>query len=215
MPAAETPRFAAPRSYAAVLAALIAVGALAVLAACSPADPRRPAVPIAAGSARSSSTAPTTRTTATATGTAAAVDPVLIHIPPAARPETEGGAHAFAKYFFDSLNSAAVHGDPDRLAGLFGGECKTCIAMHGSLGDLKASGHHHEKPAIRIVSVATDSFATERRVILIGVDQSAVRVEDSQGRITSRTIAGRGTFAMTLRYGPAHWIVARLQVVGR
>ncbi|WP_460629556.1 DUF6318 family protein [Intrasporangium mesophilum] len=200
----------------------MALVALWLVTGCAGAGADRAAGPSAAGvathsvattsgalAATSAAQTPTTRPPAPP------ADPVLARIPPAARAETERAAQLFAQYFFDTLNAAAMSADPALVDGLFGEQCKTCVAMQRSLRDLKASGQHHEKPTIRIVSVTTDSFVTERRVVLVAVDQASVAVLDRWGSGTSRTLADRGTFAMTLLYGHSHWVVARLQTVER
>jgi hypothetical protein len=149
-------------------------------------------------------------TTATPTPS---VDPVIAKIPAAARPETEAGASAFARYYFDALNKAATRPDPGLLQGLYGATCKTCAAMHDSVADLKRAGQRHAGPTIRVVRVSTDSFVEEKRVLVVEVDQAAVDVVDSAGKKVDRTIAAKGAFALTLSFDHGHWLVSRLQTV--
>lgn len=190
-----------------------ALVALSALAACSGGDP----VPSARTVPAASSTAITTSMSATTTQATATptVDPVIAKIPAAARPETESGAQSFARHFFDSLNHSAVRAEPQILDGLFSSDCKTCVAMHDSITELKREGRHHAGPTVKIVSVSTSSFVDEKRVVLVQVDQRAVDVLDGKGKKVDRTLADRGTFAVTLGFSTGHWVVSRLQTVAR
>ncbi|MHA3836602.1 DUF6318 family protein [Terrabacter sp. AAH1] len=188
-----------------------ALVAAATLGSCSGGDPG-PATttpPVTSTAATTTTAQPPTMTpTPTAT-----VDPVIAKIPAAARPETEQGAQAFSRHFFDSLNRSAVTADPSLLEDLFSPNCKTCVAMRDSVADLRTQGRHHAGPTIRILSVSTSSFVDEKRVILIGVDQRAVDVLNSSGKKVDRTLAARGTFAASLDFTDGHWVVSRLQTV--
>jgi len=141
------------------------------------------------------------------------VDPVIAKIPTAARAETESSGKAFAAFFLNSLNRAAMAADPSILEGLFDAGCKTCVAMADSVKSLQKAGNHHTGPTLKVLQVTTDSFVKERRVVIAKVDQRAVDVVDRNGKRVDRTLSAKGAFAMTLSYAPGHWTVSRLQTV--
>ncbi len=58
---------------------------------------------------------PTTR----ATTTSVEVDPVVARIPKAARPNTQAGAEAFAKFYYEQVAKAWMQADPSLLDGLY------------------------------------------------------------------------------------------------
>ena len=211
-----TPMTAAARSHRhrTLLAYAAASVALATLGACTGSDPGPAVTTPPSTSAVTSSATPTT-TTSTSPNPTASVDPVIAKIPAAARHETEAGAVAFARYFFDSLNRAATAANPAMLDGLFESGCATCVAMSDSVSDLQRAGQHHSGPTIRILRVSTESFVPEKRVVVIDVDQAAVDVLNNTGKRVDRTLAAKGSFAMTLNFARNHWTVARLQTVAK
>ena len=82
----------------------VSLAALCVAAGCTSGSPA-PTASTALPTTTTSSSAATTSATTTATPSPS-VDPVVAKIPAAARPETIGGAAAFAKFYFDTLNTA-------------------------------------------------------------------------------------------------------------
>ena len=85
--------------------------------------------------------------------------------------------------------------------------------MHDSVADLSRQGRHHAGPTINVVDVSTSSFVNEKHVILVRVDQRAVDVLNSAGKKVDRTLAGKGTFALSLAHSSGFWTVSRLQTV--
>ncbi|GAA1987319.1 hypothetical protein GCM10009817_31080 [Terrabacter lapilli] len=203
------------RTFLPCAAALLALGTLGACTSSGAAGSPGASSP-ASTSAGSTSKAPSsTSTTSAAPSPTTSTDPVIAKIPPAARGETEAGGKAFAAFFLNSLDRAAMAADPSILDGLFDEGCKTCVAMVDSVAQLQKAGNHHSGPTLKVVQVTTDSFVTERRIVIAQVDQKAVDVVNKRGQRVDRTLAAKGAFAMTLRYARAHWTISRLQTVAR
>jgi hypothetical protein len=187
--------------------------ALATLGACSGSDPgpgaTTPRVPsTTAVTATTTMSAPPATTKPTPTAT---VDPVIAKIPAAARPLTNSGSLAFARFFIDSLNKGATTANPAVLDGLYAPTCGTCAAMHDSLQALKKKDQRHAAPSIKVTETSAVSASSNARQVLIDVQQISVAVTDSKGNTIRTTAEGPGAFVMTLGTAHVHWVAQRLQ----
>ncbi|WP_343988975.1 DUF6318 family protein [Terrabacter terrae] len=136
---------------------------------------------------------------------------MIAKIPAAARPHTQEGAEAFARFFIESLNEGATKPDATALAGLFAPGCKTCVAMEKSLQELKAQGERHAGSSIVVSRTSSLTFSTSAAQVLIDVQQKRVKVLNSRGSTLRETASGPGTFVMTLNQNGGHWVASKLQ----
>ena len=149
--------------------------------------------------------------TATTSATTTPEDPVLARIPKAARPNTQAGAEAFAKFFIEQVALAGVAAEPSMIDGLYNESCKTCQNFTKTLEGFQGEQRHHRKPALTVTATTVYTWIDDRRVVGVGVDQRAVDILDSAGKAVGRTDLGEGTFHVALRYG-SHWQVIAVGV---
>ncbi|WP_144433725.1 DUF6318 family protein [Aeromicrobium erythreum] len=99
--------------------------------------------------------------------------------PSQARESTDEGAVAFASYWVDAFNYAAITGDEKTLRQL-SRQCDACTRFADSIGDLKPS-ERPEGPTwkIRSMVVSRDDVATDVKfdLVLLGGERSTVAFE--------------------------------------
>ena len=150
--------------------------------------------------------------TARATTTSVEVDPVVAKIPKAARPNTQAGAEAFAKFYYEQVAKAWMKPDPALLDGLSAESCNTCTAFRETADYMKAHGERYEISPLTVQSVSAISFSPKKTEIAVAGEGSESRVVDKSGRLV-RTAPeeGKTTFVATLVFRD-HWVVVRSQV---
>ena len=202
---------ARPHRHRPLLAYAVVPVALAVLGACTPSDPGPAVTGPPSSSAVTSSPIPTATTTSTAPSPTATVDPVIAKIPAAARPRTQDGAEAFARFYMEQVNRAFTGPDPTALASLAGLDCKTCSAFLAGAKELKAKGHRHKGVSITVDGSPSNSYTPTSAIVQVFVTQHSVPVIDRSGKKVAQTKAGQGIFLATLTFD-THWVIQRLQV---
>lgn len=201
---------ARPHRHRSLLAYAVAPVALATLGACTGGDPAPAVTTPPSTSAVTSSATPTT-TTSTAPSPTASVDPVIAKIPAAARPHTQDGAEAFARFYMEQVNRAFTTADPTALTALAGADCKTCSAFLAGAKDLKDKGHRHKGVSISVDGAPANTYTPTKAVVQIFVTQHSVPVIDQSDNKVEQTKEGQGIFLATLTFDK-HWVVQRLQV---
>ena len=208
-----TPMTAAarPHRHRTLLAYAVVPLALAALGACTGSDPGPAVTTPPSNSAVTSSPAPTTTTSSATPSPTATVDPVIAKIPAPARPHTQDGAEAFARFYMEQVNRAFTSADPTALAALAGPDCKTCSAFVAGAKDLKAKGHRHQGLSISVDGSPSNSYKPNSAIVQVFVTQHSVPVIDRRGKQVEQTKEGQGIFFATLTFDK-HWVVQRLQV---
>ena len=195
---------ARPHRHRPLLAYAVVPVALAVLGACTASDPGPTVTAPSSRPAVASSPAPTAITTSTAPSPTATVDPVIAKIPAAARPETQAGAAAFTKFFFEQLNRSFKDASPELLDGLFTSSCEICTDLSRSAKELKLASEHHDGDTLKVTFSSATIFNDHDRQVLVKLDQFAVPVVDENGKRVDTTRSGTGAFVAVLRFG-THW----------
>jgi hypothetical protein len=139
------------------------------------------------------------------------VDPVIARIPKAARPNTQEGAEAFAKFFIEQMAETGVQASTTPIEDLFADSCKACLAVRDSATKLAADGARHERPALVVEGVSAYTFQADSVVIAVQATQRQVKVLDKLDSVIRITKPDKGTFALTLDYD-GHWVVLRSQI---
>ena len=152
---------------------------------------------------------PTTR----ATTTSVEVDPVVARIPKAARPNTQAGAEAFARFFMQQVAKAGVEADPGLIVGLYAGSCKTCQNFTATAETFRTEGLRHTKPALRVTSTTAYTWVDDTRVIGVHADEESVDIVNTAGNVVRQTKDGEAVFHVALRYA-THWEVIAVGVEG-
>jgi hypothetical protein len=180
--------------------------AVALLGACTSGDPSPTTT--TPPSSTTTSAAPSTTTTPAPSPTKT-VDPVLAKIPAAARPETQAGAAAFSRFYFEQLNRSFQRASPEILDGLFQPSCRICVDLQKSARDLKAASQHHDGDTLKVTFASATVFNDQDRQVLVKLDQSSVNVVTKSGKRVDKTKAGSGAFVAVLRFTD-HWVIIDL-----
>ena len=200
---------ARPHRHRTLLAYAVAPVALAALGACTGSDPGPAVTTPPSTSAVASSPAPPTTTTSATPSPTATVDPVIAKIPAAARPETQAGAAAFTRFFFEQMNRSFKDASPELLNGLFAPSCQICADLTLSAKELKLASQHHDGDTLKVTFSSATVFNDRDRQVLVKLDQFAVPVVDQNGKRVATTKAGSGAFVAVLRF-TKHWILTDL-----
>ena len=161
--------------------------------------------------AQSDSTTVASSGTPTTSATTAVEDPFLARIPKAARPNTQAGAEAFAKFFIEQVAASGVKADASLIDGLYTESCKTCLNFAATADALEADGQHHASPSLTITSATANTFTEDVKEIAVWVDAKVVHIVNRSGSPVDTTEAGRGAFVLRLAFD-WHWQVTRAQV---
>ncbi|GAA2479777.1 DUF6318 family protein [Terrabacter carboxydivorans] len=204
-----TPMTAAARPHRTPVSYAAAALAVGLLGACTSGDPG-PAVTTArtASSSASSASPPPTTTTPTPSPTTS-VDPVLAKIPAAARLETQSGAAAFARFYFEQLNRSFMDASPEILDGLFDPSCRICTDLQKSSRELEAQSRHHAGNTLTVTLASATVFNKKDRQVLVTLDQHSVAVLNKSGKRVDTTKSGKGAFVAALRFTD-HWVITDL-----
>jgi hypothetical protein len=188
--------------------------ALAVtLSACASDPPATTAPPSATAPASTlSASAPPTTTSAPPTTTQAPVDPVVAKIPKAARANTQEGAEAFTKFFYEQVAASWMKPDPELLDGLYSKSCKTCLAYRDTAAYLHEQEQRYESSPLTLKSVSAMSFQPKKVEIAAHVIAEAASIVDRSGKtVESVPSEGKQTFVLTLRFD-GRWTAVLSQV---
>ncbi|HEY9497133.1 MAG TPA: DUF6318 family protein, partial [Intrasporangium sp.] len=167
-----------------------------------------PLVPPSDSTGVASGGTPTTR----ATTTSVEVDPVVARIPKAARPNTQAGAEAFAKFYYEQVAKAWMKPDPALLDGLQRDGCKTCSAFRSTAEYLQKHGQRYASSPLTIKGTSVYAFIEGKKHIAVTVLANEAKIVD-QKRHTVETVAaeGRQVFVLSLAFD-GHWVAIRSQV---
>jgi hypothetical protein len=205
----SAPRSAtAPLRYAVVLAAM-------VLAGCTSAPPAPPVTssPATVAGTSAASTTPSSTVATTTTSTAApttSVDTVLARIPAAARPKTEAGAAAFAKFYFETINGGFKSAQSRDVAHLSDASCTTCNSFTQAIDELRSRQQHYGGDLATVEYSTPVSFTKRSAQILVDLKQRQVPVLGADGGELEKTPAGSASFLVSVRFDE-RWVVTRIQ----
>ena len=139
-------------------------------------------------------------------------DPVLARIPKAARPNTQAGAEAFAKFYYEQVAKAWMKPDPTLLDGLSTETCKTCDAFRATADDLQTHGERYASTPLTIKGTTVYAFIPGKKHIAVHLTANGAKIVDEAG-VTVENVASEGpqTFVLSLKYD-GHWAAIHSQV---
>ena len=162
--------------------------------------------------AQSDSTTVASSGTPTSSATTAVEDPFLARIPKAARPNTQAGAEAFAKFYYEQVAKAWMKPDPALLDSLQNDGCKTCSAFRSTAEYLRKRGQRYASSPLTIKGTSVYAFIEGKKHIAVTVLANEAKIIDRKGR-SVETVAAEGTqvFVLSLAF-EGHWVAIRSQV---
>lgn len=159
--------------------------------------------------AQSDSPTVATEGTATTSATTTPEDPVPARIPKAARPNTQAGAEAFAKFFMEQVAQMWIEADPSVIDGLFGTSCASCLNFVEGAKEYRKKGIHHERAAFDVTDSLMNRLTDEGSWVAVRLTQHAVPVVDERGTKVDDTEPGRGELILELHFAE-HWQVIKI-----
>ena len=186
-------------------AAFVVAGAVA-LGGCtgeSDPDPSPSAGSASATSSASPSVTPSPSPSVTASGP---------EIPPSAREQTEAGAIAYAKFFFDQVNTAWTEPRAGLIASLSDPECDFCSASESDAGYLVKERQRYQTDPSELLEVEPISGAPEgQQYLAIRLEQKNARIVDEAGVVVSsdeRLVVDR---YMALVWSDGRWLTLEVE----
>lgn len=140
----------------------------------------------------------------------ASVDPVLARIPAAARPETQAGAEAFVKFYFEQVNVAFKNASSHGLEDLTSSDCELCSGMAEGVTSMAAKDRHYGGDLAEVTYLRAIEFTPTARRVLVEADQQQVSVMDKAGQVVDTTSAANLGFVATLEFD-GRWVITRMQ----
>lgn len=189
----------------------LATAATLALAGCS----GREEEPTATPSATSSSTgspSPTGSTSPSATGSPSASASAPIDIPAAAQANTEDGAVAFVRFWFEQVNIAFTTANPAVITLLSTSDCKSCSSLAESPAEFAAKQQRAKpspfKPLTNVKSLGKDPDGQYR--VSFTLAQNTVSVLDASGKVVDTQQGGSAKrVALVTRKGE-QWVMRGL-----
>lgn len=127
-------------------------------------------------------------TDVTATGTAApSATPTPGPVPAAARADTEAGAKAFVRFYFERISLAVRYPEQSWLTGLGTQSCNLCTSYEGLQRQLLEDGSHLEGTLFRVFSAEQLPISKPKaRAFEVILKEGPVKAVDRHGRVTQR-----------------------------
>jgi len=162
-------------------AAFVVAGAVTVggaLGGCTGGSEPDPSPSVSSGSSSSSasvSVTPSPSPSVTASGP---------EIPAAAREQTEAGAEAFVRFFFDQLNTAWTEPRAGLIESLSDPACKFCSLSENDAAYLVAEKQRYERVPAEVLEVeAFVGAPAGQQYLAAKIDQKNVRILDQAGEV--------------------------------
>ena len=183
-------------------AAALATAATLALAGCSGSD-KNPTPTATPSSSTTTSPSPSVSTSPTTTPSASA----SIDVPAAAREDTDKGATAFVRYWFEQLNIAYTKPDVTIIPALSTPECKSCAALQESPVEFAKMGQRMASaPVAPLTEVAiSPSSPTGQKWVTFTLKQLPVPVLDKSGKETDRQEAKSGRKIASVLWKGGQW----------
>lgn len=135
-------------------------------------------------------------------------------VPSAATEQTPDGAVEFVRFWFQTLNDAALSGDTSRLRAISAPQCETCDRFVGSIDGLYGAGGRIEGGRFTVRSAEAAGLepeATEARVSVL-YDVTATKQISASGEVLQETESISGEVAdLELVREDAAWLLGEFQ----
>lgn len=144
---------------------------------------------------------------ASASTTPSASASASVEIPAAARANTDAGAIAFVRFWFDQLNIAYTKPDASILPALSTDECTSCRNLEAEPARYVKLGHKMQGPPtapLRNLRV-TDGAPAGRQFVRFTLMQMSVRVQDASGKIVDTQTAKTFERVAILSWEGSRW----------
>jgi hypothetical protein len=193
------------RSCTLTLALVSALG----LAACNGGDDRPTTTTTSSTTSSSSTTSTSSTTTASpSTTTSATIDPAKL--PPEATKQSEAGAQAFAKFYWQQAAESLVTNDASLVSAMAVPECKECGAFQRIVAKQRADGVHSKSSSYRIELVRTVDGSGAQYIISVAGKEVPVEKVDASGKVTSTSQPGLFSWATSVAWDGG-WRVVKFQ----
>lgn len=134
-------------------------------------------------------------------------------MPAAARGTTPAAAKAFARYYFATINYAALSGDVSGLRSLSESGCKSCNTLIKNITKIYRAGGHIESENWEVTS-ATVAFRTPRVITVdLGVTEGREVIVPRVGATPRKRSGGKQPMTLYAHSTAGGWTVAKLRVV--
>ncbi len=130
--------------------------------------------------------------------------------PPEADQATREGAAAFARFWFDVLNTALATVDADTLSQISEPGCETCQNYIGSLDRSASAGEHYKGGTFIVKDVVTAPEVGLGASVLVNYDVTEALVYDRSGSLIETIPAATGTTSFDTRRVSNTWHAAQL-----
>ena len=194
-------------------AASAATALLLTASACTGGEDDPTVSPTGAASSTPSSSSSSSRSpSVSASTTPSASASASVEIPAAARANTDAGAIAFVRFWFEQVNTAYTKPDATLIPAISLTTCKSCTDIAGEPREYVALGHRMSTRPIepltnlRILGGGVDG---DRRVSFT-LTQNAVQVVDSTGKSVDTQPAAEGTRLALVSWKEGRWYLAGL-----
>ena len=129
-------------------------------------------------------------------------------VPAAARVQSEAGAVAFVKFYFDQMNKAWMGPDTNLLLPLSDPGCKSCANLQDEAATLRKDGERLDRPAVTVLAVDVRPDAPPGQVFLVArLRQNDAQRVDRQGVVKAAMEASEGTRQVAVIWKEDRWLL--------
>ena len=133
-------------------------------------------------------------------------------IPAAAREQTEAGAEAFVRFFFDQFNTAWTEPRAGLIASLSDPACSFCKVSEADAAYLVTERERYERAPADILEVEAFVGAPEGQQYLAAkVEQNKVRILDEAGAVVGVDEYAVFDRYIALKWASDHWLVLEVE----
>ncbi|MGZ6793284.1 MAG: DUF6318 family protein [Mycobacteriales bacterium] len=130
-------------------------------------------------------------------------------MPPAALAQTQQGADAFVRYFFQQMNVAFSRSDPNLISSLQNGHCVTCDNYEKALASARDGGRYIRGDSFTVADVAAAPPQGDAAQVEVFGSVPARAQVDGSGRVVEALKAvARFHLIVTVQRGAAGWLVS-------
>lgn len=140
------------------------------------------------------------------------VSPTGPEIPAAAREQTEAGAIAYTKFFFEQFNRAWTEPRAGLIESLSARECVFCKTTEETAAFLVGAGERYQSRPMEVLSAEAIVGAPEgRQFLVVNIEQKRVDIVNAAGNVVDTDARKVFERYVVLSWSTDHWLMFEVE----
>lgn len=162
----------------------------------------------AASPSASTSASPSASASASATASASPSASPVYSVPAAARVQSEAGAIAFVKFYFEQVNRAWMEPSATLLPPLAHAECGSCANLQADAMELVEFGQRMEPAPVRMSNPQVVPGAPPGQYFIAAdIAQTGAKVYDAKGAVVDQDEAVSSRYIVMVTWEEGKWLL--------